>query len=202
MKYLIMHGSYGSPEENWFRWLESNLKEKGHQVILKQFPVDSWDDVESAGPEKSHDFEAIQSLSSWEDYFVKNIYPQLKDEEFVFVGHSIAPIFFLHMLEKYPMQVKNAIFVSPFFNIPDTPPVWQFYPANKTFYGYEFDFEKIKSQITKSHVIYGDDDPYVPQTEPPMFAEKLGSEIHVVPGGGHCGSIFTEFPLVLELATS
>lgn len=199
MKYLIMHGSYGSPEENWFRWLEKELKQLGHEVILEQFPVDSWDEINKIGTEKIGSYEAIETLSSWEKYFVDHILPKIKDEEVGFVGHSIAPIFMLHMLNKYDFKLKNAIFVSPFFNIPDAPSVWQFYPVNKTFYSYDFNFDKIKSQIGKSYVVYGDNDPYVPATEPPLFAEKLGSEVHVVPGGGHCGGIFKEFPLLLEI---
>jgi predicted alpha/beta hydrolase family esterase len=71
--------------------------------------------------------------------------------------------------------------------------------VNKTFYSYDFDFEKINSKIGKSYVVYGDNDPYVPATEPPLFAEKLSSEIHIVPGGKHCGSIFKEFPLLLDM---
>jgi predicted alpha/beta hydrolase family esterase len=199
MKYLIMHGSYGSPDENWFRWLEKELKSLGHQVILEQFPVDSWDDIEKIGADKIGSYQAVESLSSWEMYFVDHILPQIKDEEVGFVGHSIAPIFILHMLNKYDFKLKKAIFVSPFFNIPDAPAVWQFYPVNKTFYSYDFNFDKIKSQIGKSYVVYGDNDPYVPATEPPLFAEKLGSELHVVPGGGHCGGIFKEFPLLLDI---
>ncbi len=199
MKYLIMHGSYGSPEENWFRWLEKELRQQGHEVILDQFPVDSWDEINKIGADKIGSYEAIESLSSWEKYFVDHILPKIKDEEIGFVGHSIAPIFMLHMLNKYDFKLKKAIFVSPFFNIPDAPAVWQFYPVNKTFYAYNFDFDKINSQIGKSYIVYGDNDPYVPATEPPLFAEKLGSEIHVVPGGGHCGSIFKEFPLIMEI---
>ena len=60
---------------------------------------------------------------------------------------------------------------------------------------------KIKAKIDKSFVVYGDNDPYVPATEPPLFAEKIGSEIYVIPGGRHCGSNFKEFPLVFDLAT-
>lgn len=41
--------------------------------------------------------------------------------------------------------------------------------------------------------------PYVPATEPPLFAEKIGAETHVVPSGGHCGGIFKQFPLLLEI---
>lgn len=194
-----MHGSYGSPEENWFRWLEKELNQLGREVILEQFPVDSWEVIEKIGADKIRSYEAIESLASWEKYFVDHILPKIKDEEIGFVGHSIAPIFMLHMLNKYDFKLKKAIFVSPFFNIPDAPSVWQFYPVNKTFYTYDFDFNKIKSKIGKSYVVYGDNDPYVPATEPPLFAEKLDSEIHVVPGGGHCGSIFKEFPLLLDI---
>jgi len=200
MKYLIMHGSYGSPAENWFPWLKAELTKLGHDVILEQFPVDSWDTIEKIGKEKIGTYQATESLESWETYFVGHILPQIKNEAVGFVGHSIAPIFMLHMLNKYDFKLKKAIFVAPFFNIPDAPAVWQFYPVNKTFYSYDFDFGKIQSQIGKSYVVYGDNDPYVPPAEPPLFAEKLGSEIHIIPGGGHCGGIFKDgFPLLIDL---
>jgi len=32
-----------------------------------------------------------------------------------------------------------------------------------------------------------------------FFSEKLGSELRVVTHGGHCGGIFKEFPLLLDL---
>lgn len=199
MKYLIMHGSYGSPDENWFRWLEKELRALGNEIILEQFPVDDWIVVDQIGPENVASYKAVESLESWKKYFVDNILPKIKNEEIGFVGHSIAPIFMLHMLAKYDLKIKTAIFVAPFFNIPDSPEIWQFYPVNKTFYSYDFDFEKINRKIGKSFVVYGDDDPYVPATEPPMFAEKLGSEIRVVSGGRHCGSNFKEFPLIMDL---
>ncbi len=199
MKYLIMHGSYGSPSENWFPWLKKELELRRHEVILEQFPVDNWDAVEKIGPEKIGEYQAVQSVASWEAYFVEHILPRIKDEEIGFVGHSIAPVFMLHMLQKYNFKTAQAIFVAPFFNIPDAPAVWQFYPVNKTFYTYDFDFEKIKSHIGKSVVVHGDDDPYVPASEPPLFAERLGSEVYVVPGGRHCGSNFKKFHLLSEM---
>ncbi len=200
MNFLIMHGSYGSPEENWFRWLEKELKNLGNTVVLEQFPVDDWDEVVGIGQDKISTYKPKQSLQIWDDYFVKNILPKFGSEPFVFIGHSSAPIFMLHMLQKYSFKLNGAIFVAPFFDIPDRPEIWQFYPTNKTFYSYDFNFEKINSRIGKSFVVYGDDDPYVPQTEPPLFASKLGSEVVVVKGGGHCGGIFKEFPLVFDLA--
>lgn len=199
MQYLIMHGSYGSPEENWFRWLEKQLVEHGSTVLLDQFPVDDWDTVTGIGQEKINNYIPRESLESWEKAFVKQILPKLKNTPTTFIGHSIAPIFMLHMLNKYDFKFEKAIFVSPFFNIPDRPAIWQFYPVNKTFYGSDFNFDKIRHQIGKSYVVYGDNDPYVPATEPPLFAEKIGAEIHVMPGGGHCGSSFKEFPILIDL---
>lgn len=202
MQYLIMHGSYGSPDENWFRWLEKKLKDHGHTVILEQFPADNWDDITTIGYEKRDTFIPKESLHSWETFFVKKILPRIQHAPTMFIGHSIAPIFILHMLSKYDFHLEKAIFVSPFFDIPDKPEVWQFYPVNKTFYSYEFDFEAIKKKLGKSYVVYGDNDPYVPSTESPLFAEKLNAEVHVVPSGGHCGGIFKEFPLVFDLLTA
>lgn len=202
MQYLIMHGSYGSPEENWFRWLEKQLTNQGNTVILEKFPADDWNEVTHIGQEKIDSYLPKESLESWEKVFVSKILPKLKNTPTSFIGHSIAPIFTLHMLNKYDFKLDKAIFVAPFFNIPDRPEIWQFYPVNKTFYSYEFDFDKIKNQITKSYVVYGDNDPYVPPTEPPLFAEKLSAEIHVVPAGLHCGGNFKEFPLLTKLITN
>jgi len=194
-----MHGSYGSPEENWFRWLEKELHAQGHQVILEQFPVDDYAQVKSIGLKKINTYLSKQSLSIWENYFVLHILPKIKNETINFVGHSIAPIFMLHMLQKYDFKIGLAIWVAPFFNIPDESRIWQFYPVNKTFYGYDFDFDKIKKQLGESIVVCGDDDPYVPATEFPLFAEKLGAKIIVIPKGGHCGGVFKEFSLLKDL---
>lgn len=197
-----MHGSYGSPDENWFRWLEKKLTVLGHDVILEQFPVDDWETVQHIGPEAISSYHTIQSLASWEGYFAHHILPQIQGESIGFIGHSIAPLFMLHMLQKYDITLKTALFVAPFFNIPNTPGTWQFFPVNKTFYSYDFDFGKIQSKIGTSFVVYGDDDPYVPSSEPPLFAQKVGSLVRVIPGGKHCGSNYSEFPLLIELLSN
>jgi hypothetical protein len=42
MKVLILHGSFGSPSENWFPWLKLKLEELGHRVLTPQMPVDDY----------------------------------------------------------------------------------------------------------------------------------------------------------------
>lgn len=200
MKYLIMHGSFGSPDENWFRWLEKELKKRKYQVILEQFPVDNWNKLTSLGIDNRDKYKIIQTVASWEKFFLDNIYPKLKNQEFVFIGHSLAPLFFLHLLEKYDLKVNKAIFVSPFFELEDKLDIWQFYPVNKDFYKTNFDFQLIKNKIKQSFVVYGDNDPYVPSSQPKEFAKKLKAKELVIINGGHCGSVFTEFPEILAIS--
>lgn len=199
MKFLIMHGSFGSPDANWFRWLEKQLQALGHEVILEQFPSDSWDALNKLGKENRDQFKPVQSLTSWDAFFKVHVLPKIGKEPFVFVGHSIAPVFFLHMAEKYDLYPTLAIFVSPFLDLPDSDDIWQFYPVNKTFYKTDFNFPELEKYISRSFVVYGDNDPYVPIEKPLEFAQKLNSTAIAVKGGGHLSSTFKEFPLLLEL---
>ena len=200
MHYVILHGSFGSPEENWFRWLEKELLNQGHSVTLDQYPVEDWDAFTSKGRARANAENCVQTLETWEAAFVTKTLPKIQSKSTVVIGHSLAPLFMLHMITKYDLKLKGLIAVSPFFTIPEDPKLWQFWAVNKTFYKTNFDYHKLKSLVSDVHVVYGDDDPYVPQKEVLNFARALAAKTHVVPGGGHCGSIFKQFPLILNIA--
>ena len=36
---VIIHGSYGSPDENWFPWLKKELQKIGYKVFVPAFPT-------------------------------------------------------------------------------------------------------------------------------------------------------------------
>lgn len=37
--YFIIHGSFGSSQENWFPWLENEILKKGRKVENLDFPI-------------------------------------------------------------------------------------------------------------------------------------------------------------------
>lgn len=199
MKYthLILHGSYGTPDENWFKWLKHELETQGKAVVAPQFPVDSWNQAESAGSElftPKH-----QTLKKWLSVFAE-LLPQLDQENLTVVAHSSAPLFILHVLQRYPnITLKQVLFVAPFLGkIGD---VWQIEKVNQSFYApNNFDFEKVKQQISNATIFYSDNDPYVPVSESLSFASKIDADIVEVKNAGHFNTDagYTDFPLLLE----
>ncbi len=200
MQFVIIHGAFGNPEGNWFPELGEKLISLGQKVVIPQFPVDDWDTITSQGPNTPSQ---NQTLENWLKTF-KKVLPQLdRGDKLCFVGHSLGPLFTLHALEKYEIQLDSAIFVSPFLRLPDDK-YWQVHLVNKTFYRTDFDFAKLKRLIPISYALYSDNDPYVDKKYSLDFAQKLGSSPIQVLSAGHMNSEvnLNEFPLVLELCKS
>ena len=180
MKFVIFHGAYGYAKENWFPYLAQELKRLGQDVVVPNFPT----------PEN-------QSLASWFSAF-ENVKKDFGEEELCFVGHSLGPLFILHTVHRYNIQLNSAIFVGPFF---EPLGIEKFDSINKTFYEHDFNFDTLKKLIPDSYVVYSSNDHIVPKERSLHFAEKLGSKTIEVKNGGHLNaqSGFTTFPLVLDL---
>lgn len=194
MQYVILHGAFGSKDGNWFPWLKQKLETIGNEVFLEQYPVDNWNDIKK---ETSH---TVQNLTSWMDCFEKTTLPKLdRKKEIIFYGHSLSPVFILHLVNKHNLQLKGALFASPFLESLRQEKTWQFDIVNNTFYKTDFDWEKLKKLIPHSYVLYGTNDPYVPNRFPIDFAKRLGSDVIPIENGLHLGDNFKEFPILLEL---
>jgi predicted alpha/beta hydrolase family esterase len=77
---FIFHGTEGHPQENWFPWLKQELKAKGYDVTVPQFPSPP------VVPAK---------ISEWFD--VLKDYEDKINEDTVIVGHSLGGIFTLRL---------------------------------------------------------------------------------------------------------
>jgi predicted alpha/beta hydrolase family esterase len=200
MKFVIFHGSFGSPQGNWYPQLKEKLETLGQKVVSLQFPNEDWKKLTKAGLSTKP---KSQTLVSWFNFFKKNILSQIKKgEKLCFIGHSLGPLFILHLVEKYNLKLDSAIFVSPFFVLP--PKVWQYDLVNSSFYKTDFDFEKLKKSIPTSYVLYSDSDPYVNVNQSVIFAKSLDSSLIMVRKAGHLNSEvnLNEFPLVFDLCTT
>lgn len=199
MQFVLFHGSFGHPEENWLPQLKRKLEALGQTVMVPRFPVEQWDELTASGP---HKIPKNQYLQNWFTAFEK-VLPKLnKKEKLCFVGHSLGPLFILHVVQKYSLQLDCAIFVSPFLENP--PSVWQFDVVNKSFYSVAFDFEKLKKLMPVSYVLHSDSDPYIDMNQSILFGKALDSSIIFVRKAGHMGGDvkLSEFPLVFDLCTT
>ncbi|MBI4176679.1 MAG: serine hydrolase family protein [Candidatus Aenigmarchaeota archaeon] len=156
---IIIHGSYGHPEENWFPWLKSELERLGCNVFIPRFPTPDGQTLENW----------IKTFKGYEKYLDKNS---------IAVGHSLGPAFLLSVIEKLGGPIKAAFFVAGF--IGKFEDAWanpEFDRINRTFAEKQFNWKKIRQNCGKFYVIYSNDDPYVP----PEKSEELGKLLDVKP---------------------
>lgn len=175
---IIIHGSYGRPDENWFPWLAQELQQDGIEVKIPTFPT----------PEG-------QSLASWEKAFKEQI--GSFSEDTIFVGHSLGPAFILTLVEKSAVPILGCFFASGFLGALGND---DFDVINSTFMDKVFDWETIRNNAGQVHLYHGADDPYVPLSLAKEFADHFYKHPHVIPQGGHlnASSGFNTFPKLLK----
>ena len=179
MDVVIMHGTGGSPEGNWFPWLKAQLELRGHKVFVPRFPT----------PEN-------QTVKNW--CKVLSAEAPLFGENTILIGHSCGAAYLLNVLMVLPGPVAKSIFVSPFAGKLGNQ---HFDMLNKDFVERNFDWEKIRRNMGAATLFYGDDDPYVPRACADYVSEKLGVPLTVIPGGGHLNaeSGYTKFHELLKI---
>lgn len=185
MKFVIFHGAFGSPDGNWFPALKEKLEAIGQEVLVPQFPVDDWDEVTSAGPQVPQKNQYLKNWLTAFEPFAKTI---AEGEKVCFIGHSLGPVFMLHVVKQYKLQLDSAIFVSPFMESLHSKEFWQFDHVNDSFYKTDFDFMDLKKRIPVSYVVYSEDDPYVDKKFPLKFAGAFESAIISMTSAGHVSS--------------
>lgn len=177
MNFIIIHGVYGNPEENWFPWLKKELEGQGYEVIVPKFPTP-----------------LDQSLESWLRVF--SHYEEKINEETVLIGHSLGAAFILNYLERTNKKIKASILVAGYHKLIEN----QFKELNMTFVGKEFSWEKIRQSCGKFFVFAGDNDEYIPLDIANELSKNLNAELNIVHDGGHLNKKagYEDFPLLLE----
>ena len=175
---LIIHGAYGTPNENWFPWLKQELETRGYQVIIHQFPT----------PDN-------QRLPAWLAV-AKTYFNQLNANSIV-IGHSIGATFILRLLEQLNQPVAIAALVAGFISdLPDS----NLNQINHTFYDQPFHWDKIISNAHHFLLYQSPNDPFVPMKHGEELADHLQQYIISIPNAGHFNkaSGYHQFPQLLQ----
>ncbi|HEU5062459.1 MAG TPA: alpha/beta fold hydrolase [Solirubrobacterales bacterium] len=175
---VIVHGTGGDPEENWFPWLAEEVRERGHKAILPTFPT----------PEG-------QELDRWLAVLEEEVGELTPDT--VLVGHSLGAGFILRALERSNAKVAGTFLVSGFVGELGQE---EFDPLNAPFFKDEFDWDRIQKSSGVFQAYLGSDDPYVPRAKGEELAAFLGVPLIVIDGGGHLNTAagFRTFEQLLD----
>ena len=174
--YIILHGSFGSKDGNWFPWLKEELEKNNYKVDVPQMPVGV----------------GIQNYDSWSRELSKlNI-----NENTTIIAHSIAPVFVCKYLINNKIKVKKLLFVCGFNNYLGVDP--DFDSVNESMF--LDNLEEIKNYCDYIICFYSDNDPYVRFDVEKSFADTVSNEQVIIKDGGHinseCG--YTKFEEVLK----
>lgn len=166
-KAVILHGTGGSPEGNWFRWLESQLFTRGYQVWVPRLPL-------ADSP----------NLAEWAEYVMENS-PFDIDNQTVVIGHSSGGT--LAILLAAELRFARVLAIAPFIPAEEPYAATSWGPNTRLFE--EIDFEKLLTQVkhsgNKISLLYSDDDPYVPEFIPEVIAEMIDAEKILMRSQGH-----------------
>ncbi len=172
---VILHGIDGHAGIHWQQWLNDNLVKAGHEVIMPNLP-------NSDRPDRKTWLKIVQEI-------IKNI----DRTSLIIVAHSLSVVTSLDLIEETP--IKKLISVSGF--------AFDYGAELNSYFLKErtIDFDKVNRNLGKASVIYGDDDPYVPQEVLKSLADSLKVKPEVIPKGGHLNtdSGYTTFPRLLEI---
>lgn len=173
--YIILHGSFGSSDGNWFPWLKQELENKTLNVKVPQMPVGVGN----------------QNYENWKKEFKK----LLIDEGTTIIAHSIAPIFVCKYLITNKIKVKKLIFVCGFNN----------YEINEEYDAvnrpmFIDNYKDVKNYCDDIICYYSDNDPYVSFENEKEFADTISNKQYVIHNGGHINAEFgyTEFKEILK----
>ena len=180
LRVIVLHGAHGGPDTNWFPWLQAELKIEGIEVLRPRFPTPKG-----------------QSLEAWLntcDLAVES----LPLAPTILVGHSLGAALALRFVERAAEPFAGLFLAAPFIGALGLP---DYDTINHSFFSGSFDWAGIRERKGSAVRCWaGDNDPYVPLSRSQEVADRLGTPLEIVPGGGHLNSEagFNAFPQLLD----
>jgi len=176
---LIVHGIGGHAGIHWQQWLHDELLKRDYIVVMPDLPEPDHPDRKTwlAEIQKTLDGVNLRQLT--------------------IIGHSLGVTTALDFISQADSQINRLLSVAGFA---------EDYGAELNSYFLRersIDFEKVRTNLRWAAVVYGDNDPYVPQSALQHVAESLAVKPVIIPGGGHLNTEagFSQFPALIEMLT-
>ena len=103
MNCIIVHGTMGNPDENWFLWAQTEIAKvlgcEKYEVLVPHFPY-----VIGSNENQGYDL--------WKKIMLAYANAGLINEETILIGHSLGPVFIYRFLYDTKIKVKAVISVS------------------------------------------------------------------------------------------
>ncbi|MDR0282050.1 MAG: alpha/beta hydrolase [Candidatus Peribacteria bacterium] len=161
MKYVILHGTFGHPNENWFPRLKQHLEEQGHQVWIPHLPT----------PEQQTPEIRCKELQKQVPFTFGN--------DTILIGHSLGATYILDILDREREEpIKKAILISGFLNVLGNE---TFDSLNIPFLKPQYNWEYIRENAEEIIILHGDNDPYVPLSEAHLLKNHTGGVLEIIP---------------------
>lgn len=184
-RVIIVHGWEASPTSDWIGWATQVFREKGYEVVTPLMPDTEYPVIEK-----------------WVGHL--KLVAGVVDENTYFIGHSIGCQTIMRFAQTIDTKAGGAIFVAGWFNLKNMESKEEEEIAEPWIQN-PIDYAKVKTNLTKSVVVLGDDDPVVSYKETKRdFETRLGSEVVTLHGVGHISSDdgFGPFPKLIEIFES
>jgi predicted alpha/beta hydrolase family esterase len=181
---LILHGTNGNSQENWFPWLKAQLENEGYNVWVPNLP-----NAEQPNITTYNNF--LLNENNW-DF----------NENTKLIGHSSGAVAILGLLQALPDDTKidTCYLVGSFKDDLG----WD---SLSDLFTTPFDFEQIKKKAQRFVFIHSDNDPYCPLEHAQFLATKIDGKLIIKEGQKHFsvgtfGEEYKKFPFLLELINS
>lgn len=179
---FIIHGSFGSPFENWFPFTYNELTKKDYGCFVLSLPT----------PEN-------QTYENWSKILTSYIDTNLLNNNSSIIAHSSACIFTIKFLVNKKINIDKLITVSGFNNFFSGDK--DFDKINSEFFIDDLNLDKIVNFTKDRFSFYSENDPYLNFELLKDFQEKIKSNKVIIPDAGHFNtkSGYDKFPELIKL---
>ncbi len=183
---LILHGSFGNPDKNWYPYVGKKAQAKGYVVHIPQLTH-----IDKLDLDKTYTFLIEQNFIN---------------SETVLIGHSSGAAYILGIFQRVTptLVLQKAILVAGFVDAHLTDELFQVVSKEHYYklFPPKWDWEKIKNSCKKFIIIQSNNDPYVQMRHAEFLTKKLNGKLVIIKNGRHFsvstgGNRFKEFPEII-----